>query len=64
MAESNEYQCLALGNVELIKGYEVKKVVTSCPFCLRMFEDGIKSADVEGKLKTKDIAEVLAERLS
>ena len=35
----------------------------NCPFCLTMFEDGIKGADVEDKLNTKDIAEVLAERL-
>jgi len=28
-----------------------------------MFEDGVKSADVEETLKPRDIAEVLAERL-
>jgi hypothetical protein len=29
-----------------------------------MFEDGIKGLNVEHKLKAKDIAEVLAERLN
>ncbi len=38
-------------------------LVSNCPFCLTMFEDGIKGADLEGKLTTKDIAEVLAERI-
>jgi Fe-S oxidoreductase len=38
-------------------------LLSNCPFCLTMFEDGIKGADVEDKLSTKDIAEVLVERL-
>ncbi len=28
-----------------------------------MFEDGVKGAELEGKLAPKDIAELLAERL-
>jgi Fe-S oxidoreductase len=38
-------------------------LVSNCPFCLTMFEDGVKGADVEGTLKPKDIAELLFERL-
>ncbi len=38
-------------------------LVANCPFCLTMFEDGIKGAELEGRLATKDIAEVLAERI-
>jgi Fe-S oxidoreductase/nitrate reductase gamma subunit len=38
-------------------------LVSNCPFCLTMFEDGVKGADLEGSLATKDIAEILAERL-
>jgi Fe-S oxidoreductase/nitrate reductase gamma subunit len=38
-------------------------LVSNCPFCLTMFEDGVKGAEVEDKLKPKDIAELLAERL-
>ena len=42
---------------------EAPTLLSNCPYCLTMFEDGIKGADVEDKLNTKDIAEVLAERL-
>ncbi len=35
-----------------------------CPFCLTMFEDGIKGAELEGQLAPKDIAELLVERLA
>lgn len=38
-------------------------LVSNCPFCLTMFEDGIKSAGLEDVISPKDIAEVLAERL-
>lgn len=38
-------------------------LVTNCPFCMTMFEDGIKGAGYEGTLAPKDVAEVLAERL-
>jgi Fe-S oxidoreductase/nitrate reductase gamma subunit len=39
-------------------------LVSNCPFCLTMFEDGTKGADIEDSLKPLDIAEVLAERLA
>ncbi len=38
-------------------------LVSSCPFCMTMFEDGIKGAGFEETLKPKDIAELLVERL-
>lgn len=38
-------------------------LISSCPFCLTMFEDGIKGAEVEESLKAKDLLEILAERL-
>ncbi|TWJ18345.1 heterodisulfide reductase-related iron-sulfur binding cluster [Geobacter argillaceus] len=39
-------------------------LVSNCPFCLTMFEDGIKGAELEGQLVPRDIAEILVERLS
>ncbi len=39
-------------------------LVSNCPFCLTMFEDGIKGADLEGQLIPRDIAEILVERLA
>lgn len=38
-------------------------LVSNCPFCLTMFEDGVKGAGLEGKLVPRDIAEILVERL-
>jgi Fe-S oxidoreductase/nitrate reductase gamma subunit len=38
-------------------------LLSSCPFCLTMFEDGIKGAELDGKLAPRDIAEILAQRL-
>jgi Fe-S oxidoreductase len=38
-------------------------LVSNCPFCLTMFEDGIKTGGAEGKLVVRDLAEIVAERL-
>ena len=38
-------------------------LVSSCPFCMTMFEDGIKGAGHEETLQPKDITEILVERL-
>ena len=38
-------------------------LLSSCPFCMTMFEDGIKGAGFEETLKPKDISEILVERL-
>ena len=39
-------------------------VVSSCPFCLTMLEDGVKTGGHEGQLVTRDLAEVVAERIA
>ncbi len=36
-------------------------VATACPFCLHMFQDGIKTKAAEETLKVMDIAEILAD---
>ena len=38
-------------------------LASNCPFCLTMFEDGIKTGGFEGKLKVRDLAEIVAERI-
>jgi Fe-S oxidoreductase len=38
-------------------------VVTACPLCLQMFEDGIKAKAAEEQLKVMDIAELLAAQI-
>ncbi len=39
-------------------------LVSNCPFCLTMFEDGVKGAGLEESLAPKDLAELLVERLT
>jgi len=38
-------------------------LVANCPFCLTMFEDGIKTGGMEGEMSTRDLAEIVAARL-
>lgn len=39
-------------------------LVSNCPFCLTMFEDGIKTGGAEGQIRVRDLAEIVAERLT
>ena len=39
-------------------------LVSNCPFCLTMFEDGIKTGGHEGNIIVKDLAEIVAERIT
>jgi len=39
-------------------------LVSNCPFCLTLFEDGIKTGGFEGKIQARDLAEVVAQRLA
>jgi Fe-S oxidoreductase len=38
-------------------------VITACPLCLQMFEDGIKAKAAEEQLKVMDIAELIAAQI-
>jgi Fe-S oxidoreductase/nitrate reductase gamma subunit len=38
-------------------------VATGCPFCMQMFEDGIKAKGVEEDMRVHDIAELVAQSL-
>jgi Fe-S oxidoreductase/nitrate reductase gamma subunit len=39
-------------------------LVANCPFCLTMFEDGIKTGGFEGRVQVKDLAEIVAQRVA
>lgn len=54
-------------NVERVKMAQTTGaplMVSNCPFCLTMFEDGIKTGGSEGKLKVRDLTEIIVERIS
>ncbi len=38
-------------------------IATSCPYCLMMFEDGLKDAGVQNRVRAMDVSELLATRM-
>jgi Fe-S oxidoreductase/nitrate reductase gamma subunit len=49
--------------IEMAEKTGMPLLVSNCPFCLSMFEEGIKSCSYQGKLKARDLAEIVAERI-
>lgn len=39
------------------------RIAVSCPYCLTMFEDGVKDLQARERVRVADVAELLAERL-
>jgi len=61
--EENEGRRVNQLRVEQAMEVKPDILASACPFCLTMFEDGVKAKEVADKIKTRDIAEVLAESL-
>jgi Fe-S oxidoreductase len=53
-----------LERAEEIVAKKASCVAVGCPFCLTMIEDGMKELNKEEKIKTRDIAELVAENLA
>ena len=63
LAEERIGSRINVTRVQMAKETGTPLLVTGCPFCLTMFEDGIKSGGYEGELSVKDLSEVVAERI-
>lgn len=63
MAEEKIGERINIRRVQMASATGTAILVSNCPFCLTMFEDGVKGAGVEESLKPRDIAEILAERI-
>ena len=63
MAEENIGERINVKRVEMALATGAEQLLSNCPFCLTMFEDGVKGANAEEQLRPKDIAEILAERV-
>lgn len=63
MAEETIGERINIKRVHMAAATGAQQLVANCPFCLTMFEDGVKGADLEESVRPRDIAEVLAERL-
>ena len=54
-------------NIERINEVEsstAETVISACPFCLTMINDGIKEKELDSKIKVKDIIEFLEENMN
>jgi Fe-S oxidoreductase/nitrate reductase gamma subunit len=63
LAEEKLGSRINAARVEMAKETGAPLLVSNCPFCLTMFEDGIKTGGYEEELKVKDLAEIVAERI-
>ena len=50
--------------VEQLMEQKPEVIASSCPFCMTMLSDGIGAKDLRDSVKTKDIAELIADRLA
>ncbi|MCL2457536.1 MAG: heterodisulfide reductase-related iron-sulfur binding cluster [Desulfobulbus sp.] len=64
LAEEKLGERINVKRVQMAVATGAGQLLANCPFCLTMFEDGVKGANVEEQLRPKDIAEVLAERIT
>ena len=53
-----------LERTEEVVSKNVSNVAVGCPFCLTMIEDGMKELSKETEIKTKDIADLVAEHMA
>ncbi len=63
MAEEKIGERINITRVKMAEKTGAETLLSNCPFCLTMFEDGVKGAELDDRLAPKDIAEILAARL-
>ncbi len=63
LAEEKSGTRINAARIAMAQATRAPLLVSNCPFCLTMIEDGIKTGDLEGKLKALDLAEIVASRI-
>ncbi len=63
LAEEKLGSRISVARVEMARATGAPVVVSNCPFCLAMLEDGVKTGGCDGSLNVKDLAELVAERM-
>lgn len=63
IAEEKIGQKISVKRVNMAKSTGAGALVSNCPFCLTMFEDGIKMAGLEGELRAMDLSEILIDKV-
>ncbi|GAW67285.1 electron transporter [Geoanaerobacter pelophilus] len=64
LAEEKRGTRINVARVQMAQETGAPVLISNCPFCLTMFEDGIKTGGAEGSVAARDLAEVLAERIA
>jgi Fe-S oxidoreductase/nitrate reductase gamma subunit len=64
LAEEKLGRRINVERVKMAQATGAPLLVSNCPFCLTMFEDGIKTGGSEGKLKVRDLTDIIVERIS
>ena len=64
MADETIGERISIKRVRMAAETGSAELISNCPFCMTMFEDGVKGADLDAQLKPRDIAELLVERLA
>jgi Fe-S oxidoreductase len=62
--EESEGEHIHTARVKQALAKQAGTICVSCPYCLTMFEDGLKDLNAEGQAKVLDIAEVVAGTLN
>jgi Fe-S oxidoreductase/nitrate reductase gamma subunit len=63
LADENIGSRISVKRAQMAAATGAPQLLSNCPFCLTMFEDGVKGAGLEEQLVPKDIAEILVERI-
>jgi Fe-S oxidoreductase len=63
LAEEKIGERINVERVKMATATGAPLLVSNCPFCLTMFEDGIKTGGAEGTIVVKDLAEIVAARI-
>ena len=64
LAEEKIGSKISEARVQMARETGAPLLISNCPFCLTMFEDGIKTGGSEGQIVVKDLAEIVAERIT
>jgi Fe-S oxidoreductase/nitrate reductase gamma subunit len=64
ITEEKRGRRISVERIRMAQAAGAPTLISNCPFCMTMFEDGIKTGGAEGSLQVRDLAEVLAERIA
>jgi Fe-S oxidoreductase/nitrate reductase gamma subunit len=64
LAEESLGSRINIARIQMAQATGAPLLVSNCPFCLTMFEDGIKTVCQPGEMRARDLVEVLEERLA